>query len=204
MACGGHANRQLILLTAMSTLKLMKIRVSCQGAHGPPAAAVSNVVKPTGSTTYQGKHAMDLYKLSVDVENRPVEITLQAGLLATAEFGRASKPKSKVSVLVGSGKQGLSAWVQVLDFETDGTARVTHDGWLVEGDGEIQAIGGRGIAKASLSRISNPTAEMLKCQQDADFGAMACCTSNGNGCHVTCCNACCSDPVGCPGASCCA
>lgn len=150
---------------------------------------------------------MDLYKLTVDVAGRSVEVSLRQGILATAEFGshkdRVEKAESKVSVLVGTGKSGLAAWVQVSDFESDGTLRVVHEGWIKEGDSQLPSTKSEMYARASLSRIQNPSPEVCKCQEEADFGPLACCTAYGSGCYVRCCGGCCADPTRCPGATCC-
>jgi hypothetical protein len=150
---------------------------------------------------------MNLYKVTVQVGPRNIDVTVKQGILATVETGtrenRVNKPKSKVAVLVGTGRAGLSAWVQLSEFHSDGTLSVTNEGWVAEGSGDIGSMNKNAPASASLSRIANPTPEMIKCQEDADFGPLACCTSSGNGCYVNCCGGCCSDPVGCPGAGCC-
>lgn len=150
---------------------------------------------------------MDLYKVIVQVGARNIDITVKQGILATVETGLrengVEKPKSKVAVLVGTGRDGLSAWVQVAEFGMNGALGVTHEGWVAEGSRQIESLTKATSSTASLSRVTNPTAEMLKCQEDADFGPLACCTSSGSGCYVKCCGGCCSDPVGCPGASCC-
>lgn len=155
---------------------------------------------------YMGKE-MELFKVAVAVNGRNVEVLLKAGILATVEFGshenKIEIPKNKVSVLVGKSRQGLVAWVQVGSFDSGKTLMISHEGWVPEGDGTLKALSSGTTSFASLARILHPTAEMLKCQHEADFGALACCTSYGNGCYVRCCNSCCSDPVGCPGASCC-
>lgn len=151
---------------------------------------------------------MEIFKVAVAIDGRNVEVLLKAGLLATFETGihdnNLESPKNRVSVIVGEGRQGLAAWVQVGKFDSSKTMTVSHEGWVTEGAGEINALSSGNASFVSLTRISNPTVEMLKCQDEADFGALNCCTSNGNGCYVRCCNGCCSDPVGCPGASCCA
>lgn len=151
---------------------------------------------------------MEIFKVAVAVEGRNIEVLLKNGVLATVETGslqgKIESPKNKVSVIVGEGRQGLAAWVQVGRFNSDKSLTISHEGWVREGDGEVSECTSVTSAVASLARIANPTAEMLKCQDKAEFGALACCTSYGNGCYVRCCNSCCSDPVGCPGASCCA
>ncbi len=150
---------------------------------------------------------MEIFKVAVAVNGRNIEVVLKAGVLATVETGshenKVESPRNKISVLVGEGKQGLAAWVQVGAFGTDKTLQITHEGWVMEGDGSVGALSSNSSTFASLSRIPAPTAEMVKCQDDSEFGAFACCTAYGSGCYVTCCNSCCADPYGCPGASCC-
>lgn len=150
---------------------------------------------------------MEIFKVAVAVDGRNIEVVLKAGVLATIETGshenKVTSPKNKVSVLVGEGKQGLSAWIQVGSFDANRALLITHEGWVQEGDGTLGALSTGSATFASLSRMAEPTAEMLKCQEDSDFGAFGCCTSYGSGCYVTCCNGCCSDPYRCPGASCC-
>lgn len=150
---------------------------------------------------------MDIFKVSVAVEGRNLDILLKAGVLATIETGtqeqKVEKPKSKVSVIISEGKQGISAWVQVGQFDDKKIIHISHEGWVREGQGQINALSPDAPAAASLSRVESPTEEMRKCQEDADFGALACCIAYGNGCYVRCCNSCCADPVRCPGARCC-
>lgn len=137
---------------------------------------------------------MDLFRVTVSVDGRNLDVVVKTGVIATIETGphenKIEKPKNKVTVIVGQGKRGFAAWVQVSRFDESKSAHVTHEGWVQEGDGQ-------------LSRVVGPSAEMLKCQEDAEFGALACCTAYGSGCYVRCCNSCCSDPTRCPGASCC-
>lgn len=150
---------------------------------------------------------MDLYKITVSVGGRNIDIAVRQGILATVETGshqnRVEKPEAKIAVLVGTGRAGLAAWVQVAEFGQDGGPRVTHEGWITEENGQIFSLGSGDTAPASVSRIVDPSPAMCRCHEDADFGPLACCTAYGNGCYVTCCGGCCSDSTKCPGASCC-
>ena len=112
-------------------------------------------------------------------------------------------PTYKMNVIVSTADGGHSAWVQLGKFDNVGSLAVVAEGWVAEGAAmAATTIFGAGL-KASLARATNVSADALKCQQDARFGALACCTAYGNGCYVRCCNSCCSDPYRCPGASCC-
>lgn len=150
---------------------------------------------------------MDLYKVVVSVEGRDISTYVKEGVLASVETGSLTgsvqTPKSKVTVIVGQSAKGPVAWVQVGRYNANRMVQVTHEGWVGLGNGQVSSQTAHGPANASLSLETNPTPDMIKCQSDADFGVEACCTSNGNGCYVRCCGGCCSDPVGCPGASCC-
>ncbi len=150
---------------------------------------------------------MDVFKVVVSVEGRDVSIHVKEGVLATVETGTLANdvrtPKNKVTAIVGPSSKGPVAWVQVASYDASRAARITHEGWVESGVGQVLSLLANDPAKASLSRESNPPADMVKCQEDAAFGSDACCTSSGNGCYVRCCGGCCSDPVGCPGAGCC-
>ena len=150
---------------------------------------------------------MDIYKVTVAVNGRDLEAFVKAGVMATIETGALKNgiqtPKDKINIIVGGMGPDVSAWVQVSQIDVNKTASITHEGWLAEGIGSLNAFSTSKSAKASLSRVDSPPAEVVKCQENATFGVTACCTSNGSGCYVKCCNSCCSDPTGCPGASCC-
>jgi hypothetical protein len=92
----------------------------------------------------------------------------------------------------------------VSHFNENREAHITHEGWINEGGGKIETISTLDPSKASLTLLKNPSAEVIECQKDKDIGVKACCTAYGSGCYVRCCNSCCSDPYGCPGARCCA
>jgi hypothetical protein len=150
---------------------------------------------------------MDICKVTVAVNGRDLQAIVKAGVMATIETGALTNgiqtPKDKINIIVGRAGQGLSAWVQVSQFDVNKTASITHEGWISEGTGSLSSFSNSISAKASLSRVDSPSPEVIKCQEDAAFGLTACCTSNGSGCYVKCCSGCCSDPAGCPGASCC-
>ena len=154
---------------------------------------------------------MEVFRVTVAVDGRDLEMIVKAGVVATIETGsyedEIEKPESKVSIIVGNGRQGLSAWVQVAQFEDGRAARISHEGWVQEGQGQIMALLDSAPAAASLSRVSNPSEEMSRCHDNVDFGTFACCTGRGRRgsrvCYVRCCNSCCSDPRRCPGARCC-
>lgn len=150
---------------------------------------------------------MDLYKVVVSVEGRDVTTQVKAGVLASVETGSlvdgVRAPRSKITTIVEGTRKGPMAWVQIASFDRDGTAKITHEGWISSGVFQLPPVSAVGAAKASLARELQTTPEMIKCQENAEFGTDACCTSNGNGCYVRCCGGCCSDPVGCPGAGCC-
>lgn len=151
---------------------------------------------------------MDIFRITVSVDARNLEILMKTGIVATLETGlyenQVEIPESRLRVIVGQDKQGFCAWVQVTRLEEGEPARILHEGWIHEQPEAVSAVSTNPAAWASLSRVSNPSAEVLKCQEDASFASSECCTAYGNGCYVRCCNSCCSDPARCPGASCCA
>jgi hypothetical protein len=150
---------------------------------------------------------MDIYKVTVAINGRDLEALVKAGVLATIETGSldngAETPRDKVTIIVGQGKQRPTAWIQVSRFAAGRVINVTHEGWISEGVGALESCSSLNAANTSLSKVVDPSAEVMKCQGEAAFGARACCTRTGSGCYVTCCGGCCSDPFGCPGASCC-
>ena len=152
---------------------------------------------------------MEIFKVTIAVNQRDVEINVKAGVLASFESGYSvggvDSPKDRVSVIVGEGSNGKSAWVQVAQHTENGKIVITNEGWIHEGQqAMVDPMVGQPI-NASITKVSNPTSEMTKCQEDAGFGILACCVDTGaGGCYVRCCNGCCRDPYGCPGASCCA
>lgn len=150
---------------------------------------------------------MDLYKVTVHVDGRGLDVVVKPGILATVETGshqdKATSPKFRVAVLVGDTGKNMAGWIQLTEFDRSGSLRVTHEGWVSDGVGEVASLTQGGALPTSLTRMADPTPEMRKCQENAEFGPLACCTAYGDGCYVKCCGGCCSDPVGCPGASCC-
>ena len=152
---------------------------------------------------------MDIYKIGVEVNGRELLIHARSGMVASVEIGTKSgndtKKEEKVVVFIGDAAAGKAAWVQVLKFQTNDTFSVVHEGWVHEGTNGLQANSGIQLAKASLSKVVSPDPKMLAKQSNLMFGKLACCTAAcTNGKTITCCNSCCSDPVGCPGGSCCA
>lgn len=149
---------------------------------------------------------MELYKVAVEASGRSVELILKAGIVATAEFGshkdKVREPQDRILAMVGEGSAGLAAWVQVGRYDAAGQLSLIQEGWIAEGGGQLEGFKGSPVP-ATLSRIADPTAEMLACQKDSEVGAMDCCIEYGSNCYVRCCNSCCADPYGCPGASCC-
>ncbi len=151
---------------------------------------------------------MELFKLTVEVAGRNVELVFQQGQAATAEFGtfqeEVESAEHRVSVFAGFGPKGLAAWVQTAEYEADGSYRVVNEGWISEGNGSLPSTKAAASVNATLVRVSDPSPEMLECQAEVEFGLTRCCTATGRGCYVRCCNSCCSDPHRCPGARCCA
>jgi len=150
---------------------------------------------------------VELYKVAVDIDGREVTSTLKAGIVASMEVGshehRVERPENRISLIIGHTDREVIAWVQVIKH--DGLRRlfVTHEGWIEEGSGVLNSTTGKESIKASLTVVTDPSAEMLACQERAALKPLDCCVAYGNGCYVRCCNACCADPTRCPGASCC-
>ena len=151
---------------------------------------------------------MEIFKVKVAINGRDLEAFVKSGVMSTIETGshenKAQTPKTKVNIIVGQTKEEPVAWVQVSQFDEDRTVHITHEGWVSNKDGSLEPLSIFSATKASLTLVTNPPEEVIKCQMNAEFGVLSCCTSYGSGCYVTCCNCCCSDSVGCPGASCCA
>jgi hypothetical protein len=151
---------------------------------------------------------LSLYKVTVNIDNRNLEVRVKAGIIATMETGsyenNVEKLKNRLTVIVGEGKKGLAAWVQVGKTDDSNVIRMTHQGWVLEGNGQVNALSkGEPAAIASLMREVSPSNEMIDHQENVGWGDDDCCVAYGTDCYVRCCNSCCADPASCPGASCC-
>ncbi|HWW13788.1 MAG TPA: hypothetical protein VN310_03925 [Candidatus Dormibacteraeota bacterium] len=149
---------------------------------------------------------MSFYKVTVNVDGRNLETLVKEGVLASIEVGKhtnkVKKPSHKIVVIAGQKNNTPMAWMQV--SKIDGSASIVHEGWIGDGQDKLVAVSSASApAKASVESVNEIPEKSLKSLQNAGFGVFGCCTSYGSGCYVTCCNGCCSDPVGCPGASCC-
>ena len=153
-----------------------------------------------------GEVNVDIYKVRVTVNERQLECTVRSGILATIETGkhqdRVEQPIDRVAIMVGADSGRASAWVQVSNFDGE-HFRVSSEGWISE-DRDVQSMPARiKTVEGSIERASEADIISARTHEDAVFGRSRCCTSYGNGCYVKCCGGCCSDPTGCPGASCC-
>lgn len=149
---------------------------------------------------------MDIYKIKVAVNERQLECIVRSGVLATIETGRhqdrVEQPIDRVAIIVGTDSGRASAWVQVSKFDGE-LFRISSEGWVFE-DQAVQPMPARiSAVQGSIERASEADIRSERTHEDAVFARSRCCTSYGNGCYVKCCGGCCSDPVGCPGASCC-
>lgn len=150
---------------------------------------------------------MRFFKVSVELGGRKSSCVVREGVMATIEVGshidKAEKPEHKASIIVQEGRDGLVAWVQTATFADGKILTVATEGWLSP-TGNSQSISSFDHAPTGLFvEIDSNSEEARKCAAETTFGPLACCTAYGNGCYVRCCGGCCSDPVRCPGASCC-
>lgn len=148
----------------------------------------------------------EIYRISVDLDGREINSFVKEGALSTVELGslenNEERPSHRICAIVARSEDEPTAWVQLSSFQ-DGRFILSSEGWFTLGQEPVPT----GAIPAATGRLTIASVEDLgtiKPNPEARFGVLACCTSNGNGCYVRCCNSCCSDPVGCPGASCCA
>ncbi len=149
---------------------------------------------------------MEVFKVNIALGQRKLEAFVNKGVVATIETGslmnQIRSPVDQVVIIVGDSTHGPTVWTQVSQIK-QGMTQITHQGFMEEKAGDLDRSLKLFSAEVSLTRVEHPPAEVLKCLAKTSFGLWNCCTANGNGCYVRCCNGCCSDPVGCPGASCC-
>ncbi len=149
---------------------------------------------------------MTVYSLNIDVAGRDVEMLVKSGVVATMETGKhvdkVRTAEHRVIVIVNEDGEKAVAWAQVSAASAGGRFSVLAEGWISEGGNPVGTFSDGNSIKGSLKRTDGTKA---KAQEKAtfDFDRLACCTSYGSGCYVTCCNGCCSDQTACPGASCC-
>jgi hypothetical protein len=155
----------------------------------------------------QWSKKMDIYKTVVNLQGKRIEVVLKLGVMASVETGthikKVRKAKQKINVIAGLRDKKPAAWVQVIKFSPSGAEKIFYEGWVGPKDTALISKTSEKNISAFIERIPTPTKDILKCQSDATFGPLACCTAYGSGCYVTCCGGCCADPVGCPGAGCC-
>lgn len=185
-------------LTRPFTAKVDQTRIALQCARA----------KHRDGWVILGEVEMRFFNVKIQVGGREAQCIVKEGVLATMEVGShvdktRQRPRHKVSVLMGEAVNGPAAWVQVASFDSDGKLAVDSEGWITS-DGGVHSIASFAMSPlASFDEIDAASEDAVKCAEEAHFGPLACCTSYGNGCYVTCCGGCCSDPYGCPGASCC-
>jgi hypothetical protein len=149
---------------------------------------------------------MNIHKVTVNIENRSLEAFVREGVLATIETGKqvdkVKTPINKIWILSVHKDGKAAAWMQIAALR-DGAASITHEGWIGDGRPELTALSNKPSTRATVELAHDVPEKSRENLERAKIGTFGCCTSYGNGCYVTCCNSCCSDPVGCPGASCC-
>jgi hypothetical protein len=150
---------------------------------------------------------MRYFKATISVGGREAYCVIREGVMATMELGshanKIEKAEHKASIIISEGADGPIAWVQTADFTDQGKLSIASEGW-VKAQGDAQTISSFGaVPSASFVEIDATSEDARKCAEETSFGPLACCTAYGNGCYVRCCGGCCSDPVRCPGASCC-
>jgi hypothetical protein len=146
---------------------------------------------------------MGVHKVTFEIESRTVSMIVNEGVLATMEVGKkinkVLKPEHRACVIVGSSIDEPVAWVQVSKAQ-NGSFVTTDEGWIgISHD----MTGSMSSGKPPRGKIEAASQAEAQKQIGKSFGSRDCCTSDGDGCYVTCCNSCCSDPTACPGASCC-
>jgi hypothetical protein len=150
---------------------------------------------------------MRCHKVTVSVDGRNLETLVREGVLATIETGKhvdkVKTPSNRISIMTGQRDGKSVAWVQVARVGADGVLSITNEGWIGDGQEQVASLSKGPGAKSSLEILEQIPEKSRATLEKAQFGVMGCCTAYGNGCYVTCCNGCCADPVGCPGASCC-
>lgn len=151
---------------------------------------------------------MQVCKLTVMVNQRPIESLIRVGSIATVETGRLNddvkEPEDRISISINDADEGPVAWVQVGKFGSNKSLTMVNEGWVRLGDNTLSGFGnGEGIS-ATLELVNDAAEKTMQSLGQVKHGTLACCTARGNGCYVECCNSCCSDPTRCPGASCCA
>ncbi len=148
----------------------------------------------------------NIFKMKVNYGEGEMEIVGTAGLVATAESGKRQDDKTipvKRIVVVVSDKAGDQvAWIQLSKANDAGQLVVTNEGWVSKDSANIEGFGAAPISAVFVT-ASDLDQVVLDSLYKNEQGIFSCCTSSGNGCYVRCCNACCSDPWSCPGASCC-
>jgi hypothetical protein len=151
---------------------------------------------------------MEFAKVKVQVAGRDIEAIVRLGTVATVETGTHKDrhdliPTARITIHAGLKDQEAAAWVQVAKF-ADGKFSIVHEGWASAKPGSLELSASHfGPTQASIELLEDVDLDKSPLLRNAKFGTRGCCTAYGNGCHITCCNACCSDPTGCPGASCC-
>jgi hypothetical protein len=139
---------------------------------------------------------VNIYKVTVDVEGRPLEAFVRANVMANIETGqhvdkKDRRPEHKISLIVGDSSGKPAAWVQVASVHADGSMSILSNGWV------------SGTGQTTVQAVSDVPEKTRLALEKVVMGLDNCCTAHGNGCYVRCCNSCCSDPTRCPGASCC-
>ena len=149
---------------------------------------------------------MTAFKVTVEVGGRSIESVVRRGILATVEVGthteKVETPSHKIVILSDKADDGPTAWIQISSY-TDSRAEITYEGWIKGGSATLRHSYDGSAVTAFISEERSASQEVLDAHIDLVPGSMRCCISYGSGCYVKCCNGCCSDPVGCPGASCC-
>lgn len=182
-------------------------------------AELKDLLRPvdfSGFPTYHRRHmqwhriggSMNFYKVTVTVDGRDLESVVKEGVVATIEAGKrdngVNQPQMRISIIAGQKANEPSAWIQVSRPSGAGTFLISHEGWINGEDNKLGSVASDAPTKATVERVERVDDLPRKLLEGAEFGSFDCCTAYGNGCYVTCCNGCCADPVGCPGANCCA
>lgn len=147
------------------------------------------------------------FKLSIELEDREVFMSVNSGITATMEMGaydgKVESPVEKLVVVANTLDGEKVAWIQRLRANTSGNFEVTHEGWAKESEPKVRGVSNEGALTVVWMEPNKFEKSAAEISSGAASYPTACCTSYSGSCYVTCCGGCCSDPYRCPGASCC-
>ncbi|WP_428737234.1 hypothetical protein [Sulfurimonas sp.] len=151
---------------------------------------------------------MQVYRVSIKIEDKSFENIMKDGVMASTEFGRLNGdeeiPAYKVNVLVKNENDISTTWAQILKYDSSKGYILFEEGFIHHEEKILKSNMSDNFIEASVHIEEMKDSNIIKCLSEVSFSKRKCCTSYGDNCYVKCCNCCCSDAVACPGASCCA